>query len=90
MKLNFFRERYRILLTMATESSYPTLTAKLDLRGEQFRANKENWIPVLEKFEEALKQVSAEGNDVSLRRHQTRGQLLRKSSLGKEKEFCIF
>ncbi|KAJ5440041.1 ClpP/crotonase [Penicillium daleae] len=61
---------------MATESSYPTLSAKLDLRGEQFRANKESWLPVLEKFEEALKQVSAEGNDVSLRRHQTRGQLL--------------
>ncbi|KAJ5892130.1 ClpP/crotonase [Penicillium subrubescens] len=61
---------------MATESSYPTLSAKLDLRGEQFRANKESWIPVLEKFEDALKQVSAEGNDVSLRRHQTRGQLL--------------
>jgi hypothetical protein len=63
---------------MATESSYPTLSAKLDLRGDQFRANKESWVPVLEKFEDALKQVSAEGNDVSLRRHQTRGQLLRK------------
>ncbi|KAJ5390800.1 ClpP/crotonase [Penicillium cataractarum] len=61
---------------MATESSYPTLSAKLDLRGEQFRANKDSWVPVLEKFENALKQVSAEGNDVSLRRHQTRGQLL--------------
>ncbi|CEJ56597.1 Putative Carboxyl transferase [Penicillium brasilianum] len=61
---------------MATESSYPTLSAKLDLRGEQFRANKDSWVPVLEKFEDALKQVSAEGNDVSLRRHQTRGQLL--------------
>jgi hypothetical protein len=72
---------------MATESSYPTLSAKLDLRGEQFRANKESWLPVLEKFEEALKQVSAEGNDVSLRRHQTRGQLLRTFTLGGKKRF---
>jgi hypothetical protein len=79
VKLNFSQEGFCILPTMATESSYPTLSAKLDLRGEQFRANKESWIPVLEKFEDALKQVSAEGNDVSLRRHQTRGQLLRKS-----------
>lgn len=63
---------------MATESSYPTLSAKLNLRGDQFRANEEAWVPVLDKFENALKDVSAEGNDVSLRRHQTRGQLLRK------------
>jgi hypothetical protein len=70
---------------MATESSYPALSAKLDLRGEQFRANKESWVLVLEKFEDALKQVSAEGNDISLRRHQTRGQLLRKFPHRKEK-----
>lgn len=61
---------------MATESSYPALSANLDLRGEQFQANKESWTPVLDTFEKALKQVSAEGNDVSLQRHQTRGQLL--------------
>lgn len=63
---------------MATESSFPALSANLDLRGELFQANKESWGPVLERFEKALKQVSAEGNEVSLRRHQTRGQLLRK------------
>lgn len=63
---------------MATESSFPVVRANLDLRGELFQANKESWAPVLEKFEHALKQVSAEGNDVSLRRHQSRGQLLRK------------
>lgn len=62
---------------MAIESSYPALSANLDLRGEQFQANKESWTPVLDTFEKALKQVSAEGNDVSLQRHQTRGQLLR-------------
>jgi hypothetical protein len=63
---------------MATESSFPVASTKIDLRGQQFQANKESWAPVIERFEEALKQVSAEGNDVSLRRHQNRGQLLRK------------
>ncbi|KAJ5984860.1 hypothetical protein N7499_008921 [Penicillium canescens] len=61
---------------MPTDSSFPVLTANLDLRGELFQANKNSWVPVLKRFEEALKQVSAEGNEVSLKRHQTRGQLL--------------
>jgi aspartate aminotransferase-like enzyme len=63
---------------MPTDSSFPVLTANLDLRGELFQANKNSWVPVLKRFEEALKQVAAEGNEVSLKRHQTRGQLLRK------------
>ncbi|CAG7920918.1 unnamed protein product [Penicillium olsonii] len=61
---------------MATESSFPVANTNIDLRGPQFQANKESWTPVLDRFEEALKQVSAEGNDISLRRHQDRGQLL--------------
>jgi hypothetical protein len=60
-----------------TESLYPVVTSKLNLGGQQFQTNRENWKPVLEQFEEALGQVSAEGNDISLRRHQGRGQLLR-------------
>jgi hypothetical protein len=63
---------------MVTESSFPVLTANLDLRGELYQANKKLWEPVLKKFENALQQVSAEGNEVSLKRHQSRGQLLRK------------
>jgi hypothetical protein len=66
---------------MATESSFPPLTSKLDLSSQQYRSNRETWNSVLERFEEALSQVSAEGNDVSLARHQTRGQLLRMSKL---------
>lgn len=64
---------------MATESSFPVFNTKIDLRGEQFQANKDSWTPVLDQFEDALKQVSIEGNDLSLKRHQSRGQLLRKS-----------
>ena len=66
---------------MATESSFPVANTNIDLRGAQFQANKESWTPVLDRFEEALKQVSAEGNDVSLRRHISRGQLLREFTL---------
>lgn len=64
---------------MATGSSYPSISANLDLRGEQYQSNKAGWIPILDKFEDALKQVSFEGNDASLLRHQQRGQLLRTS-----------
>jgi hypothetical protein len=70
---------------MVTESSFNVHVANLDLRGELFQANKKSWEPVLERFEDALKQVSAEGNDVSLKRHQGRGQLLRKWNLRREK-----
>ncbi|KAJ6104850.1 hypothetical protein N7523_011170 [Penicillium sp. IBT 18751x] len=61
---------------MATDSSFPVLSANLDLWGEMFQANKKSWEPVLERFEDRLRQVSAEGNEVSLKRHQSRGQLL--------------
>jgi hypothetical protein len=69
---------------MATESSFPVLTANLDLRGELFQANKKSWEPVMERFENALQQVSAEGDGVSLERHQSRGQLLRKCIFARE------
>lgn len=69
---------------MVTESSFPVLTANLDLRGESFQANKKSWEPVLESFENALQQVSAEGDGVSLERHQSRGQLLGKCIFARE------
>lgn len=69
---------------MRTESSFPALTTSLDLRGELFQANKKSWQPVLEIFENALQQVSVEGNNVSLERHQSRGQLLGKCILARE------
>ncbi|PWY65930.1 ClpP/crotonase [Aspergillus eucalypticola CBS 122712] len=61
---------------MATQSSFPPLQSTLDLNNPQYRANRETWKTVLDKFEEALEQVCAEGNDASLARHQKRGQLL--------------
>lgn len=57
-------------------SEYPVVNSHLDLRGDQFQANQEAWKPVLERFEKSLEQVADEGNQTSLNRHQSRGQLL--------------
>lgn len=62
---------------MASQQPFPVQHSKLDLRAPSFVANRENWTPVLERFEKALKDVSSEGTESSLSRHQERGQLLR-------------
>lgn len=63
---------------MTTESVYPVLRSRLDLRAKHLQQNRADWDNILTRFEEALKRVSAEGNEVSLNRHQSRGQLLRR------------
>jgi acetyl-CoA carboxylase carboxyltransferase component len=63
---------------MASGSTlFPVQTSRVDLAGKLFRQNEEDWKPVLERFEQHLKQISSEGDEVSLKRHQSRGQLLR-------------
>lgn len=62
---------------MTTESVFPVVRARLDLRAKHLQQNRADWDNILNRFEEALKRVSAEGNEVSLKRHQSRGQLLR-------------
>jgi len=69
---------------MATLTAFPVVSSSLDLRGEQFKSNKAAWSPVLQKFEYALKSTTVEGNERSLNSHQTRGQLLRGSTLAEE------
>ena len=64
-------------ITMATESTFPVLRSRLDLRAKHLQQNKADWDDILNRFEDALKRVSAQGNEVSLNRHQSRGQLLR-------------
>ncbi|KAL2004687.1 hypothetical protein VTN00DRAFT_3215 [Thermoascus crustaceus] len=59
-----------------TAQSFPVVQSRLDLRGAIFQANRESWKPVLDRFEAALKDVSSEGTEASLSRHQERGQLL--------------
>lgn len=61
---------------MVALSSLPVVNAVLDLRNQQCQSNREAWLPVLEKFETALREVSGEGDPKSLSRQQQRGQLL--------------
>ncbi|KAL3444526.1 carboxyl transferase [Aspergillus insuetus] len=62
---------------MASGSTlFPVQTSRVDLGGKLFRQNEEDWKPVLERFEQNLQQISSEGDEVSLKRHQSRGQLL--------------
>ena len=56
--------------------SLPVVNAVRDLSSEQSRSNRESWRPILERFEAALKDVSAQGDEKSLSRQQGRGQLL--------------
>ncbi|KAJ0423047.1 carboxyl transferase [Aspergillus carlsbadensis] len=55
---------------------FPVQTSRLDLGGKLFRQNEEDWKSVLERFEQNLQQIASEGDEVSLKRHQLRGQLL--------------
>jgi acetyl-CoA carboxylase carboxyltransferase component len=65
---------------MASGSTlFPVQISRLDLAGKLFRQNEEDWKPVLERFERNLQQIASEGDEVSLTRHQSRGQLLRAS-----------
>lgn len=66
---------------MTVNRPFPVVQSAIDLSGPGYVANRENWAPVLERFEAALKEVSSEGTGVSLSRHQERGQLLRAKSL---------
>ncbi|KAI1846885.1 hypothetical protein JX265_004855 [Neoarthrinium moseri] len=61
---------------MAPLHQYPVGQSALDLRSDRLRENREKWVPVLDKFEKALNDVSSEGTEASLSRHQSRGQLL--------------
>ena len=62
---------------MAGSLSFSTQSSGANLADPVYSANRDNWTPILEQFEENLEAVSAEGNDASLARHQQRGQLLR-------------
>ncbi|KAJ4223466.1 hypothetical protein NW759_006101 [Fusarium solani] len=61
---------------MSITHQYPVERSKVSLRDQAHKDNLANWEPILEKYENALQQVSSEGALASLERHQTRGQLL--------------
>ncbi|GME61365.1 Carboxyl transferase [Neofusicoccum parvum] len=61
---------------MSSISSFPVAQSQLDLRQAQYQKNREEWKPIMEKFDAALAESCAEGDSRSLLRHQSRGQLL--------------
>jgi acetyl-CoA carboxylase carboxyltransferase component len=63
---------------MALPTVFPFQASNLNLRGEQFKANKDAWSPLIERFEDALKSTTVEGNTKALQTHQNRGQILRR------------
>lgn len=60
---------------------YPIEPSTVNLREENYTQNEKSWAPVLERFENALRDVCSEGSEASLSRHQSRGQLLRECNL---------
>lgn len=61
---------------MAGQNVFPPIPSALDLRGAPFRANRDEWEPVLKEFQDALQVCSGEGAARALQSHQARGQLL--------------
>ncbi|OAL44236.1 propionyl-CoA carboxylase beta chain [Pyrenochaeta sp. DS3sAY3a] len=61
---------------MEPTSGFPIITSPINLRGATETANRDLWWPVLERFEKALGDVTAEGTAHACQRHQSRGQLL--------------
>ncbi|EXJ77043.1 hypothetical protein A1O3_10201 [Capronia epimyces CBS 606.96] len=61
---------------MASIDALPAIESKSITTDAQSKSNREAWAPVLDKYEGFLKDTTSEGTDISLRRHQARGQLL--------------
>lgn len=66
---------------MTSSQSFPVERSSVDIRSPALEDARSKWGPILEEFEERLKEVSSEGSIASCSRHQHRGQLLRAHSL---------
>lgn len=67
---------------MSRPQALPVVEASIDLRQEPFEANREAWKSVMEEFEANLKATVAEGSAQSMKRHQSRAQLLARDRIG--------
>lgn len=67
---------------MSRSHALPVVEASINLRQDAFKANKEAWKPVMSEFEKNLKTTVAEGSAQSMKRHQSRGQLLARDRIG--------
>ncbi|KAL2434164.1 putative biotin-dependent acyl-coenzyme A carboxylase beta2 subunit [Exophiala dermatitidis] len=61
---------------MTTMDAFPAIESKPNSLDAQSKANREAWAPVLEQYEKNLQATTSEGTEISLKRHQARGQLL--------------
>ncbi|KAK0389170.1 hypothetical protein NLU13_2745 [Sarocladium strictum] len=61
---------------MSAHLSFAAQASTANLKDPASQANQDSWGQILERLEENLQAVSAEGTEVSLKRHQERGQLL--------------
>ncbi len=59
----------------ASEQPYPRLDSHLDLRGDEYRANREAWTKLLEPVEAALAKSREGGGAKYVERHRARGKL---------------
>lgn len=61
---------------MNTISALPVVESGVDIRGDEFAANREAWVDIINAFEAASKAVTVEATTSSQTKHQSRGQLL--------------
>ncbi|KAL2434140.1 putative biotin-dependent acyl-coenzyme A carboxylase beta2 subunit [Exophiala dermatitidis] len=61
---------------MTTIDAFPAIESKPNSLDAQSKANRDAWAPVLEQYEKNLQATTSEGTEISLKRHQARGQLL--------------
>jgi acyl-CoA carboxylase subunit beta len=61
---------------MSTEQPYPILPSKVDLRSEDYRANREANLAAVATLEEALRAATTGGGDKYTQRHRAAGKLL--------------
>ena len=67
---------------MATSTApFPSVETNCNLKQPIFEENRASWQKALGRFEEALAQVSAEGDESSCQRHVDRAQLLGMSTV---------
>ena len=55
---------------------FPNIESGIDLRGDQYSANRETWKSVLTNYQSNATWCASQGSAESQERHQSRGQLL--------------
>lgn len=67
---------------MTEPQVFPLIESLVEVRADQYAANRQSWDSVLEEFESNSKWCANEGTAQSQDRHQSRGQLLARDRVG--------